>query len=127
LYSLVLILPQIKNLRSEIANVIRQQEMQALEVQNLLDQAVKQTLSEEIKAHIQAMVASEVKERVTHQVRNLPCIVSIFLNCFSAQRTDPGKPAPANQVPQTSDSGGPAKPAQLVRVFYSFSRILNVR
>lgn len=53
--------------------------MQALEVQNLLDQAVKQTLSEEIKAHIQAMVASEVKERVTHQVRNLPCIVSIFL------------------------------------------------
>jgi len=58
----------IKKLRSEIAHVILQSEMQALEVKNLLDEAVKQTLSEEIRAHIQATVASEVKDRVAAQL-----------------------------------------------------------
>jgi len=58
----------IKKLRSEIAHVITQSEMQALEIKNSLDEAVKQTLSEEIKAHIQATVASEVTDRVTRQL-----------------------------------------------------------
>ncbi|KAJ6593562.1 hypothetical protein B0H19DRAFT_1281149 [Mycena capillaripes] len=58
----------IKKLRAEIAHIIRQQELQALEVKNLLDEAVKQTLSEELKAHIQATVAQEVKERVASQL-----------------------------------------------------------
>ncbi|KAF7362177.1 hypothetical protein MVEN_00563800 [Mycena venus] len=58
----------VKKLRSEIAHVILQSELQALEVKNLLDEAVKQTLSEEIKAHIRATVASEVKDRVARQL-----------------------------------------------------------
>jgi 3-deoxy-D-manno-octulosonic-acid transferase len=77
----LLISSQIKKLRSELAHVILQSEAQAQEVKNLLDQAVKQTLSDEMKAHISARVASEVKERVTHQVR-YPLHLNIFTNRF---------------------------------------------
>ncbi|KAJ7782767.1 hypothetical protein B0H16DRAFT_466789 [Mycena metata] len=59
---------QIKKLRAEIAHIKQEQQMQALEVESLLEEAVKQTLSKDLKEHIQARVAHEVKDRVTHQL-----------------------------------------------------------
>ncbi|KAJ7244186.1 hypothetical protein B0H12DRAFT_813248 [Mycena haematopus] len=58
----------IKKFRSQLALVILQSDVQALEVQDLLEEAVKQTLSDEVKAHIQAKVADEVKERVRREL-----------------------------------------------------------
>ncbi|KAJ7039090.1 hypothetical protein C8F04DRAFT_1087060 [Mycena alexandri] len=59
---------QIKKLRAEIAHIKQEQQMQALEVETLLEEAVKQTLSKDLKEHMQARVAHEVKDRVTHQL-----------------------------------------------------------
>ncbi|KAF8178563.1 hypothetical protein K438DRAFT_1977800 [Mycena galopus ATCC 62051] len=64
----------INKIRAELAQVISESEVQAVEVQHLLEKAVKQTLSDEVKAHIAARVAREVKDRVTHQARYLPVI-----------------------------------------------------
>ncbi|KAK7057515.1 hypothetical protein R3P38DRAFT_2841402 [Favolaschia claudopus] len=60
---------QIKKLRAEIAKVVSESESQALEVNNLLEEAVKQTLSDNLKAHIRDVVAHEVKKRVTQQLQ----------------------------------------------------------
>ncbi|KAJ7188612.1 hypothetical protein C8R46DRAFT_1023912 [Mycena filopes] len=59
---------QIKKLRAEIAHVTQDQRIQALEVENLLQEAVKQTLSVDLKAHIQERVAREVKDRLNVQI-----------------------------------------------------------
>ncbi|KAJ7496985.1 hypothetical protein FB451DRAFT_209896 [Mycena latifolia] len=59
---------QIKKLQSEIALQIREHEMRVLDTKLLLDEAVKQTLSEELKAHVHDTVAREVKDRVARQL-----------------------------------------------------------
>ncbi|KAJ7129020.1 hypothetical protein C8R43DRAFT_691146 [Mycena crocata] len=58
----------LKKLRAEIATQVRDQELRALEIKALLEDAVKQTLSEEIKNHICATVEREVKERVAQEL-----------------------------------------------------------
>lgn len=59
---------QIKKLRSEVAEQMREQERRVLDTELLLGEAVKQSLSEEIKAHIRDTVAREVKDRVSYQL-----------------------------------------------------------
>ncbi|KAJ7209693.1 hypothetical protein GGX14DRAFT_631564, partial [Mycena pura] len=59
---------QIKKLRADIAWQIHEHELCALEITNLLNEAVKQTLSEELKAHIHTTVEREVKGRLNVQI-----------------------------------------------------------
>ncbi|KAJ7729503.1 hypothetical protein DFH07DRAFT_181505 [Mycena maculata] len=59
---------QIKKLRTEVAQQMRDQEMRVLDVKLMLEEAVKQTLSEELKVHIHATVEREVKDRVARQL-----------------------------------------------------------
>ncbi|KAJ6576848.1 hypothetical protein B0H10DRAFT_2101776 [Mycena sp. CBHHK59/15] len=59
---------QVKKLRADLSEQIREQEKRTLEVKLLLEQAVKQSLTEELKTHIHSTVEREVVERVKHQL-----------------------------------------------------------
>ncbi|KAJ7287272.1 hypothetical protein C8J57DRAFT_1283378 [Mycena rebaudengoi] len=59
---------QLKQLRSEIALQVQEQEKRTEEVKHALAEAVKQALSEELKAHIYSAVESQVTSKVAHQL-----------------------------------------------------------
>jgi len=59
---------QIKQLQSDVALQIREQEMRLASTGLSLEEAAKQTVSEEIKAHIHDIVEREVRERVARQL-----------------------------------------------------------
>nr|GAT57891.1 predicted protein [Mycena chlorophos] len=58
----------LKKLRAQLEKQLADQKLRAVEMRQLLDEAVNQSLSEHVKAHVRATLAPQVRERVAEQL-----------------------------------------------------------